>query len=196
MNHILPTLVLLLLLPILSRAQSLHSPVPKWPRQALTGYYTQVGFSDRPLPEGHNYNPLIISAIYRWPVTKPGKRWATTIDIQPQFGWVTSQTVLDFTYEFGLNVGLSEILYLSKGRYLVATIGSGPHYTNVQTSRQAAGFIFSDNWLLSYGQPLRLFGHPVEVSLTLGFRHISNAGLKNPNGGLNDYIVGVSVLSR
>lgn len=161
-----------------------------------TGYFIQAGFNDRPLPEGVNYNPVILSAVYRKPLTRKKKRWVTAIDIQPQIGWASSLSNYDYNFEFGINVGFSEILHLGRGHYLVATIGSGPHYTNVASTRQAEGFIFSDNWLLNYSFPMEVTGRLVDVSLILGFRHLSNAGLKSPNGGLNDYIVGVSVLSR
>lgn len=167
--------------------------IPVFPQ---TGYFMQAGFNDRPLPEGVNYNPVIFSAVYRKPLTRKNKRWVTAVDIQPQIGWASSLSTYGYNFEFGINVGFSELLHLGKGHYLVATIGSGPHYTNVATSRQATGFIFSDNWLLNYSFPMKITGKLVDVSFILGFRHISNAGLKSPNGGLNNFIVGVSVLSR
>ncbi len=148
------------------------------------------------MPEGTNYDLVLLSAIHRWVLTKPGKRWVTHIDVQPQFGWVHSLTEQGFVFEFGLNVGLSETFFLQPNRYLTFTMGSGPHFTNVTTTRQAQGYIFSDNWLLSYTETVEWFDRPLDLSLILGFRHISNAGLNSPNGGLNDYIFGFAVMSR
>ena len=64
-------------------------------------------------------------------------------------------------------------------------LGSGPHYINAQTQRQAKGFIFSDN--LAAGIRLPLPAHLAgEFNIQYRLRHISNAGLKSPNGGINN----------
>ncbi len=66
--------------------------------------------------------------------------------------------------------------------YLLA--GIGPHYISVHSEQQAWGFIFSDN----LGVGLQFFATPHQ-SFDIGyrFRHISTAGLAEPNLGINTH---------
>jgi hypothetical protein len=62
------------------------------------------------------------------------------------------------------------------------TISTGPHYVSGTPQRQANGFIFSDNF--AGGINVRLTKN-LYADLRSGIRHISNAGLRTPNGGVN-----------
>ncbi|MBM3441042.1 MAG: acyloxyacyl hydrolase, partial [Bacteroidetes bacterium] len=53
-------------------------------------------------------------------------------------------------------------------------------------TRQARGFIFSDNAF--GGVNLKCAKH-TWIDLRIGFRHISNAGLREPNGGVNNLML-------
>ena len=77
-------------------------------------------------------------------------------------------------------------MLLGEVLYLYGLISSGPHYVSGTPERQADGFIFSDNLLL--GLNVKLF-EKIYLDLRSGFRHISNAGLNHPNGGVNDLVL-------
>lgn len=89
-------------------------------------------------------------------------------------------------FETGINVGISLRRNSSsnKSSYF-ATLSSGPHYVSETPSRQTPGFIFSDNLFLGLDYALI---SQIHTSFQLGFRHISNAGIQNPNGGVNNII--------
>jgi hypothetical protein len=72
-------------------------------------------------------------------------------------------------------------------------LGSGPHFITADLPRQAKGFIFSDNLAVGFfkgvNQKKGLF-----LNVQFRVRHISNAGLKLPNAGVNtlNVLVGLS----
>jgi hypothetical protein len=70
-------------------------------------------------------------------------------------------------------------------------IGTGPHYISARLSGLAKGFIFSDNIFAGVMQEIK--GNTM-LNLQLGISHISNAGLKRPNGGMNTHnlLIGIS----
>lgn len=109
--------------------------------------------------------------------------------LQPQYNtteFVRSGTSgkLEKGEEFGLNLGLlfrRNFLDDLLGVYVLMSVG--PHYISDSPTRQDSGFIFSDN--LSLGMTLRLSKNNY-IDVRPGIRHISNAGLKRKNGGIND----------
>ncbi len=133
------------------------------------------------LPEGYAYTPL--SMLLDVAIWQHGP-WR--IYGEAQFtSAVTSE--LEGEYEFGANFGFQYWLRLRPNLALAAGIGSGPHYITVETRRQANGFIFSDNFDL--GLFWRISGLGAQVSIRTRFRHISNAGLQSPNGGIDNLFV-------
>lgn len=95
-------------------------------------------------------------------------------------------------YEFGVNVGTLFRKHVYKDVLNVyVSLSIGPHYVSGTPERQANGFIFSDN--LFTGLNIKVFNN-FYLDLRAGFRHISNAELMSPNGGLNDIMVGGGIL--
>jgi hypothetical protein len=115
---------------------------------------------------------------------------------EPQFNLVTDsytpKSEINRDYEFGLNLGLRNYVKINDGFYFYQMLGSGPHYISAKVGRQASGFIFSDN--LAVGTLFRLAQQHILVNVQYVQRHISNANLKSPNGGVNSYnfMVGLS----
>ncbi len=102
-------------------------------------------------------------------------------------------TFLQQGHELGVNVGISIRKSPANKPYsYYLALSSGPHYTSDTPGRQTPGFIFSDN--LFVGLDYEVFTN-ANVSFQFGFRHISNAGISNPNGGINNVIgkIGVSL---
>ncbi|MEN8788396.1 MAG: acyloxyacyl hydrolase [Flavobacteriaceae bacterium] len=90
-------------------------------------------------------------------------------------------------YEFGLNVGFLFRRYIAgESVSLYMLISTGPHYASSVPFRQSSGFMFSDNLFL--GITFKLDDN-IYLDLRPGIRHLSNAGFKRPNGGINNIVI-------
>lgn len=159
--------------PLLSLAQDIPFPGATW----------SFGKSiiHEQLPEAYRYTP--ISILGNFPVQQFGK-----LGVYGEYQYTQATNLRNsYDFEFGMNFGLRYLMQLNLKTYLIASVGSGPHYITVQTDRQASGFIFSDNFELNlrhYYTELR-----TTIQLAARFRHISNAGLKSPNGGIDNFFL-------
>jgi len=83
--------------------------------------------------------------------------------------------------EFGISAGLKYMHYLTNtvSAHLMASFG--PHWITVNTESQAKGFVFSS----TIGAGISVFVTD-NSAVSLGFRarHLSNANLSKPNGGI------------
>lgn len=115
---------------------------------------------------------------------------------EPQFNLAKASSTNkgDIDCEYGINLGIRNYVKINEGFYFYQMLGSGPHYISAVIGRQANGFIFSDN--LALGTFLRLNKRDLFLNVQYVQRHISNANLKAPNGGVNSYnfVIGLSRL--
>lgn len=142
------------------------------------------------LPEGFNYTPLFFTArfpIHQFNATKKGH---FKIFVEPQFVLNNAPSAFPTTYEFGANLGFQYWLPFTKKNALSIAIGAGPHYLSLETSMQAKGFIFSDNFEIGYYHKV---GERLGFSIKPRFRHISNAGFLSPNIGIDNLFLMVGV---
>ncbi|MFA7464880.1 MAG: acyloxyacyl hydrolase [Syntrophales bacterium] len=98
----------------------------------------------------------------------------------------------DTDVEFGVGFGL-KYMYPVTDRISPYVMGSvGPHFITVQDNDQATGFIFADT--IGAGVYYHLTTKSA-VHAGYRFRHMSNAGLKSPNSGINTHFgtIGYSV---
>ena len=150
-----------------------------------------LGYSviDEQLPEGTTYNPVILLGNY--PI------WSRKrLSIYAEGQLTKAYSLLNFRtdIEFGVNMGISFFVIQSPNLSITAAIGSGPHFITVETGRQSNGFIFSDN--LELGSQYELRSVNTTLLLKLRYRHISNAGLKEPNGGIDNFFIIAGLSSR
>lgn len=104
-----------------------------------------------------------------------------TIVLEPQVSPVLKP---DKEIEFGVGVGIQYTCALSKKchPYILAVIG--PHFITAGTEDQTMGFIFSE----SVGAGVYLFlNRRMALNVGYRYRHLSNAGLSYPNGGINHH---------
>ena len=137
---------------------------------------------DELLPEGITYTPLtMLGSFSLW---NKGK---FSIYGEGQLVQAIHSFNFNTEYEFGANLGVMFQQPINPNINLTAAIGSGPHYVTIDTRRQADGFIFSDNFELGFS----FFLPSIQTTLNLKsrFRHISNAGLQEPNGGIDNLFV-------
>ncbi len=112
--------------------------------------------------------------------------------VQPQinttkFRFLSAWPITSAGIEFGANVGLVLRANLINDVFGIFVAGSlGPHYLSRAPNRQADGFIFSDN--VFAGANIKIIRN-IQLDLRVGLRHISNAGLKDPNAGINSFII-------
>ena len=87
-------------------------------------------------------------------------------------------------FEFGANLGLvMERHFTGRRGAFYAGVSSGPHFLQKETHRQTSGPIFSS--ALFFGYAHQITRHMV-IDIRPGYRHISNAGIYIPNGGINN----------
>lgn len=154
----------------------------------LIGYGRQINIDTK-------YDPVFFMGDFSWQFGKKKRTDFLAFYLEPQFNLVMTVRPLD--YEFGTNIGIRYYQRLSSSIYLYEMLGSGPHFISADLPRQANGFIFSDNLAVGMFKELNpkksLF-----LNVQFRVRHISNAGLKLPNAGVNtlNLLVGLSRLRR
>ena len=151
---------------------------------AITGFGHAINTVTR-------YEPIFFAGDFSWSFHKqPKKRDFVAWYFEPQFNLVRTPRPLDF--EFGANLGIRNYIRVNDGLFFYQMLGSGPHYISAVVKRQANGFIFSDN--LAFGAFTRLTKRNLFLHLQFRIRHLSNAELKQPNGGINAWnvLVGLS----
>ena len=153
----------------------------------ITGFGNSVNTDTR-------YQPIFFAGDFSWSFTKvPKKKVFLAWYFEPQFNLVITPRPIDI--EFGTNLGIRNYVRINENFLLYQMIGSGPHFITAEVSRQANGFIFSDN--LAVGSFIRLNKRDLFMNLQFRIRHISNAGLQSPNGGIDTWniLIGFSKLS-
>lgn len=156
--------------------------------QRASGVLLQYGFSFYDLPGGAAYRPLLLAYYKRYPIFHTHRNVNLALEIGPQAGIGNTDQI---NLEVGMLVYLSANVSVTRWDMISFTAGAGPHFISVETEKQANGFILSDNLFLSYRRKLILNRSPWELSIYGGFRHLSNAGIKQPNDGIDNIMVGL-----
>ena len=135
----------------------------------------------------YNYRVTFLQLQYYISISNK-KTFGMDLLVQPQYNFTKlkahdSDGIFQNGYEIGSNLGLViRETFFSDRVTFYCLISSGPHYVSRSPQRQANGFIFSDNF--SAGINLKLY-KKLYFDIRPGFRHISNAGFRAPNGGVN-----------
>lgn len=177
-------LLILLLFPLVIAAQESEPLI----NQRYVGAFTSIGIPYYELPENETYQPFLIGFIYHIPFYQTDGKFNIGVDIMPHFGIAQFEKV---AHETGINVQFNFNYALSNNDILSIRGGAGPHYVTVQTDRQASGYIFSDNIAISYRRRFDNYN----IGLFAGIRHISNAGLQQPNLGIDNIMISLEFAS-
>jgi hypothetical protein len=155
------------------------------------GLRVAYGVFNTVLPEKDIYRPILILPYFNYYLSKREKRSKFSVYVEPQITPVRvkykSTGQEDWEKEIGINGGFSYSYWFNWFTIYVG-IGSGPNYISVVTKKQANGFIFSDN---IYAGIKREIKNNYFLDIHIRGRHISNAGLKNPNYGINNAFGGL-----
>lgn len=153
----------------------------------------EMPWSNLDIPYDYEASLLQLQYFY---ALKTGRSFAFDIVVAPQYNTTTFRKVnadSEFYdgYEVGLTAGISPRIHVGDGVlgfYLLIT--SGPMYVSGTPDRQAEGFNFSST--AATGIHIRIL-KKAYMDLRTGFRHLSNARLKEPNGGVNNLVWSVGV---
>lgn len=154
--------------------------------ESYLGGFVFFGKAFYNLPEGEPYEPVLLGASYHQPFYQSKGRFNAGFNILPQMNYVPREKSI----EFGVNVQLDVNYQIKDSNILSILFGADPHYVNVNTIRQADGFIFSDNVAFNYRRKVGDYS----LGFLFGVRHISNAGLEQPNFGIDNLITGVALM--
>ncbi len=158
-----------------------------------SGFLIGTSYVDEHLPGGSNYHPIKLIYNYSIPLLKNDvcRKSNLFLQFEPQFNPVIVTNSKN-AFEFGVNIGFLYHLSLNDKSMFFGGIGSGPHYISVETSLQANGFIFSDNFIIGYRQLINT-KNSIEFNIQTRFRHISNAGIKEPNLGIDNFFLLIGI---
>jgi lipid A 3-O-deacylase len=153
----------------------------RWISEA--GFIT--GYGNASIDEG-SYKTLLLIAhigagINRFIPALRDHRGALSFFLEPQINPALQQSDI----EAGLGIGFQYAYPVTESIAPYVLVMTGPHYISVDTTAQAEGLNFAS--AAGVGFYLSLTPH---IALNCGYRyrHISNANLKQPNGGINSHI--------
>lgn len=150
------------------------------------GYGSQIGNA-----VDYHYDVFLVEGQYSGKL-KSWDNWIWKYEIRPQINLTLLGDGKRSTgLEFGVNVGSFLEYNLNSKTSGYVGLGLGPHYISKSLERQAPGFIFSDN--IYVGIRWQLDTH-LHMDSRINFRHISNANLQQPNGGINNIILSLGVI--
>jgi len=115
--------------------------------------------------------------------------WGLDLMLNPQFAESqyldnSDAKLIQVGQEFGLNAGALCHKSIIRDRiHLYCMLSAGPHYVSGTPSRQKQGFIFSEAAIVGLMCKLDTYCYLI---IGGGLRHMSNARLKTPNGGINN----------
>jgi len=152
-----------------------------------------TGFGSGSLPEG-SYQPVLLIGHFgvdlkRYFRELKNHRGTLSFFLEPQINPVVNPRT---DFELGIGIGL-QYMYPIMDKLSVYALGSvGPHYISVVTTKQANGFIFANSIGAGFYYYLT---KDSAINVGYRFRHLSNANLADPNGGIdtNLGVIGYSV---
>ncbi len=152
-----------------------------------------TGFGTGDIPEG-NYQPILLIGHFginlkRYFRKLENHRGTFSLFLEPQFNTVVNPST---DFECGIGIGLQYMYPITEKLSAYIMGSTGPHYISVVTKEQANGFLFSN----AAGAGLYYYlTNNSAINVGYRFRHVSNADLAMPNGGIdtNFAIIGYSV---
>ena len=181
------------LMPLHAQELGGNSPDPTRHRIGFNIGYGNQGLG---LNVNYDYRINLIQLQYNY-VFISKSSWQLDILVQPQYNFTDySRNMYDPELltgtEFGINFGLVFRKNIVDNLLsLYGLVSTGPHSVSGVPDRQRPGFLFSNNFF--GGLTLELFKGTL-LDFRLGFRHISNANLWKPNGGINNIVIGGGLL--
>ena len=183
--------LLLATVPGTVKAGEIPGPVQQAEHRWITEAGFISGYGRGSIDEG-GYKTLLMIAhlgadINRFIPALRHHRGVLSLFLEPQFNPALQQSDI----EFGLGMGFQYTYPLTESISPYLLLLTGPHYISVNTTTQANGFNFSTAAGAGF---YFLLTRNIALNCGYRYRHMSNADLKLPNGGINSHIglLGVS----
>jgi len=185
-------MAILLFFPVYSTAGT--TDVNSYNKNLLTESGIIIGYGTGDIAEEKHYEPILLI----WHLGCDLKRFFPQLEdhqgtlslyVEPQINPVFNP---ETDLEIGVGVGLKYMHPVTEKISAYIFGSTGPHYITVKTKEQTNGFIFSD----TIGAGISFFlTEKSSLNLEYRFRHISNADLVKPNGGIDTHfgMIGYSV---
>jgi hypothetical protein len=155
--------------------------------------YHKVTTTEVALTTSYVYYGRVVSVETTHQLAQRGK-WTYHLLLGPQIGrsrYEPGENLrLQTGLEVGLKVGMMAARTLSDRWSLAYDISISPHYISAQLMRQIPGFLFEDAASLGLRHHLT---ETISLDAMVTFRHLSNASLRRPNGGINNLGAGIAV---
>jgi len=150
-------------------------------------------FVDERLPGGDMYSVWLGSFGVSKQLSRKDSRISLRIIKDLQFGLGSTHTRGDRDFDLAFNIAFEGVWQFTKPTALTFSIGSGPAYQSTSTTLQARGFVYSNNFTMGLRFTL---SNSIVLTPQVRFRHMSNAGWKAPNGGIDNFFVLVCVVKK
>lgn len=154
-------------------------------------------FSNEQLEGAKHYVPIQFIYKYNYPIFRnPNFRRSNLfLHLEPQFNLVIIGSKLD-AFETGINLGITYNYLINQNSIVFIGLAAGPHFISIETIKLAKGFTFSDNFMLGLRKKIKFKNAYYEFEIQGRFRHMSNAGLKQPTAGIDAFLlmIGISKL--
>lgn len=138
-----------------------------------------------------SYEPLLLILHLGYTVKeysfKSGRTGRLSLFLEPQYNPVFRPRS---EYEFGLGFGIKYMHSLTQRLDAYVLAAAGPHYISLQSNDQATGFIFSNTFSAGFYYFLK---PNLAVDAGYRLRHISNAGTRRPNIGIDTHFGAIGI---
>lgn len=195
-------ITLLFLLIIFSKQIYSQAPEPDYPKHKI-GF--AIGYGDQQikiiglgvdLNVDYSYEIFFAQFNYIYSFFN-NEWWDIGFNLQSEYGITYYQLNKKFlaelrSQEVGISGGImisSKVMTDILNLYLLFSLG--PHYSQRSPERQVSGFMFNSNYDIGVNIFMR---DNLLFDFRTGFRHLSNANLRNPNGGINNWIISFGLI--
>lgn len=146
-------------------------------------------FSNEKLDGDIHYMPIQFIYKFNFPVFNNiyNKRSNLFMHLEPQLNLVIYGSQLN-AFETGVNLGFTYNYLITQNCIAFFGLGAGPHFISKETSKLAKGFTFSDNFMLGVRKKVKIKQSNYEIEFQSRFRHMSNAGIKQPTAGIDAFL--------
>lgn len=144
------------------------------------------------LPEGFRYAPYGVLPFVTYDFTKKDKPGDIYLSVEPAFMFFHHGSKHE--YEGGLNVGVGYQYMIKKVETaLFTTLETGPYYYTTKTVQEWGPWIWSGTFILGIRKQIC---EKWSTEIHGRLRHISNGNIHKPNGGINNFMIGIGVARR
>ncbi|MBW2600011.1 MAG: acyloxyacyl hydrolase, partial [Deltaproteobacteria bacterium] len=183
-NAVIAGLIVVIILSFPAYSAADTTDINSCDNRLLTESGIIIGWGTGDISEGKHYEPILLILgcdLKRLFPQLEDHRGVLSLYVEPQINPVFNP---ETDIEFGVGVGLKYMHPVTEKISAYIFGSTGPHYITVKTREQTDGFIFSD----TIGAGIAFFlTEKSSLNLEYRFRHISNASLVRPNGGIDTH---------